>query len=169
VRPVTYGKYTLSPVVIDTAGLEPHHSIDEFRAARFRFRWKRKLVLVVVLAPRPENTRASVDAEFDHDYLEEQKGYVTLVDGLTGGRRRRSSPDAVVVFVTKFDLLSQQPPNDSSSDAQRGQIDALFAEHRSRIEKFCKKPNVPVHWIVGSAKRGWGITELRDSIQQIVS
>lgn len=169
VRPVNYGKYTLSPVVIDSAGLEPHHSIDEFRRARFKFRWKRKLVLVVVLAPRPENIRNNADPEIDHDYLEEQKGYVALVDGLIGGRRRRSTPDAVVMFVTKFDLLSQNSPGDSSSDGQRDRIEAAFTEHRRRIEKFCKKPDIPVHWIVGSAKRGWGITELRDSIQQIVS
>jgi hypothetical protein len=169
VLPITFGKYTLSPEVIDAAGSEPHHAFDEFRRARFKARWKRKLLLVMVLSPRPENRVALGGGDVDMSYVDEQRGYVSLVGAVVGGKRKRATPDAVVVFVSKFDLVSDHPPNDSASDSQRAMIEANFAEHRSRIEGFCSKADVPVYWIIGSAKRGWGIPELRESIQRIVS
>ncbi|MCW6005243.1 GTPase domain-containing protein [Micromonospora sp. CPCC 205371] len=161
--PVIYGKYTLMPRVVDAAGSEPWHVINQLNDAP----WRSKRILVFVVGPRPEPSSNS--HAFSHDYVVEQKGYASLPRAVLGSNSLYKKPHLVVMFASKFDLVSNSPPGDTSSQNARSQVDDTFREHRNLLQNVCKRHGIPFVWIVGSAKRGWGVGELRDSIRRVVS
>lgn len=162
-EPVPYGKYTLIPRITDTAGSEPWEIRNQLNQSPRRA----KRVLVFVLAPRADNA-AGVGAGFDPRYVAEQKGYASVPRAVLGDRRLNRKLDLVIVFGTKFDLLSNSSPEDSSAKGIRDQFDSQFQEHRNLIEGICKKNRIPFVWIVGSAKTGWGVQQIRESIRKVV-
>lgn len=98
----------------------------------------------------------------------EQKGYMNLPRALAGGNDTRSRPDLVVMFATKFDLLSGVRPSDSNGVDVLKRTEQEFRVHRRLLETPCKDNGIPFAWIVGSAKQGWGIYELRETIRKRV-
>src|SRR6266545_45369 len=76
-------------------------------------------------------------------------------------------PDLVVMFATKFDLLSRYSPQDADGKAAERMASA-FAKHRELIENACNKNRVPFVWVLGSAVRGWGIEQLRKSLTRVI-
>ncbi|WP_431895448.1 GTPase domain-containing protein [Micromonospora haikouensis] len=160
-EPVPYGKYTLIPRITDTAGSEPWEIRNQLNQSPRRA----KRVLVFVLAPRADD---AAGAGFDSRYVAEQKGYASVPRAVLGDRRLNRKLDLVIVFGTKFDLLSNSPPGDSSAKGIGGQFDSQFQEHRNLIEGVCKKNRIPFVWIVGSARTGWGVQQIRESIRKVV-
>ena len=103
----------------------------------------------------------------DTDYIIEQRGFINLPQALVG-KTRNVRPALVVLFVTKFDLFSARPPYDTASDVARADIVARFEEHREALALQCQRSNIPFEYIIGSAKCGWGVRDLRDSVTRKV-
>jgi len=159
---VAYGRYSLFPYITDAAGSEPWQIARQLRLVPR----KAKKVLIIVVAPCAQNT--TPDREFDAEYIAEQKGYLNLPRSILGGGEVAARPDLVVMFATKFDLLSDVGPTDSNGAATRKLVEKEFSDHRSLVEGQCKKAKIPFAWIVGSAKTGWGVRELREVIRKDV-
>ena len=76
--------------------------------------------------------------------------------------------DAVVVFVTKFDLLSDVPATDSAAKEVLANVRSMFSEHTAMLAEPCTQRGVPFQLIVGSARCGWGITTLRETVTNVI-
>ena len=162
-EPVPFGRYTIYPEIVDTAGGDPSLVVQQLQGKRRLA----KQVLLVVLAPTRTNASSQQNA-IDQSYILEQKGFINLPQALVGDTGKLK-PALVVVFVSKFDLVSGHTPYDTSSSAALHEVETLFAPHRDAISSQCRKANIPFEWIVGSARKGWGVRELRDALRKVVT
>lgn len=168
-RPVPHGRYTLVPKVVDTPGSQPGSISDQLRRAP----WRSKRMLVIVLAPSVAFSRE--DGAWDELFVAEQKGYLNLPRSLLQKQRpvvervaRSERVDFVVMFMTKFDLLSAVPASDSTAGAAVREVEQHFGEHREMIEEACRSGKVAFRWLVGSAAYGWSIQELREAVAEVI-
>lgn len=162
--PEPYGRYMLQPVYIDTAGSKPGDALDELQKAPRRH----KRVLIVVAAPCRQDIRPQ-GSVFDDNFVAEQRGYLSLPIALVGQADPRLKPDLVVLFLTKFDLLSDHSPEDAASKTAKAEMDDHFREHASRLEAQCDAADVAFLSIIGSGQKKWGISELRDGINDMLA
>lgn len=165
-EPVPFGKLTFSQTTVDTAGSEPWHLIDEMRNNPGR---RRKRVMVIVLAPTAQEA-VNGQNPIDSGYIDQQKGFMNLPRAILGGKQMSwYPPDLVVLFVTKFDLLSDHAPRNPKSNEARQSLERQFDDHTRLVSSQCSKHKVPFLRVVGSAKEGWGIDELRDNVRRILA
>ncbi|TMR04991.1 GTPase domain-containing protein [Actinomadura soli] len=171
IEPVLLRKWTILPTVVDTAGAEPWLVLQSMKRsrgiARMVERHRTKLVLLCVVAPCPEEELNGGDP-FDREYITKQAGYMHLPMALIGQQDQKSRPDLVIMFVTKFDLLSGDEP-DENEQASKAMATA-FREHREVIETTCRGAGVRFLWIIGSAKnkKKWGIDRVRTSLAELM-
>lgn len=157
-RPVRYGEFTMDPCVVDGAGSDPASMLNSIRRSRRRNR----RVIVFVISARRQNT--ANDVAYDHEFVVEQRGYANFPRAILGARDKRLRPRLVVLFLTKFDLLSSHDPWDSNSENVRVKAEQTFGEVIRAMRKDCQNAGVPFQFIIGSSKRGWGIQDLRDRV-----
>jgi hypothetical protein len=75
----------------------------------------------------------------------------------------------LVIFVSKFDLLSRHSPGDTSSQQEFSTIENTFAHHRAMAYKACKHANVEFRFHIGSSKEGWGVRDdLRNDLEDVM-
>lgn len=167
--PLEMGSKVLYPMAVDTAGSRPDMVLDEIRGLGLIRRWRQKLVLVVVVSPMPGDQPGSSPA-FDDQFIQQQVGYMSLPRALVMTKDTRKRPHAVILFASKFDLLSQHGPGDSDPAAERArrEVQAYFNTHRQLVEGACREMGVPFEFVIGSAKRGWGIDEARKALWKSV-
>jgi hypothetical protein len=169
IEKVMLEKWTLQPTLIDAGGAEPWHVLTGIQGTKgFRgvIRRRRKRVLLYVVAPCVDEEVASGDP-FDKGYIAKQEGYTSLPTALIGQPDRKRRPNLVIVFATKFDLLSNISPRDSDGK-QVERMAFAFKEHRELVESACNTAKIPYTFIVGSAKRGWGIDQLRINLAKVM-
>jgi hypothetical protein len=169
IEKVMLEKWTLQPTLIDAGGAEPWHVLAGIQGTKgFKgvIRRRRKRVLLYVVAPCVDEEVASRDP-FDESYIAKQEGYTSLPMALIRQPDRKARPHLVVMFATKFDLLSNISPRDSDGK-QVEKMAVTFKQHRELVESTCNAAKVPFTWIVGSAKRGWGIDQLRISLAKVI-
>jgi hypothetical protein len=165
--PLEMGKKILYPIAVDAAGGQPERVLDEIRSPRTIRRWRQKLMLVIVVSPLPEDTPLSADP-YDELFIQQQIGYLSFPRALVRTKHASKRPHAVILFVSKFDLLSPNPPADTAAEQLNRELRSRFSEHRHLIEGACTEVNVPFEFIVGSAKRGWGVDEARKALWKSV-
>lgn len=173
IEPVTLEKWTLRPTLIDAAGGEAWYVLQEIQGARGLVgiigritRRRTKRVLVYVVAPSPQE-EATVGAVFDESYVVKQEGYAYLPMAIIKQNDPKIRPDLVMMFATKFDLLSKISPNDADGN-EVAELERVFESHRKLVESACTAANIPFVWIVGSAKRGWNIDKLRKGLGKLI-
>lgn len=157
-----WGEHTLYPTVVDGAGADPAGMLNFIKKVPRRH----KRVLIFVVAPCGSNV--VVSSAFDHDYVVEQRGYSSFPRAILGAADKRIKPNLVVIFLTKFDLLSKIPPGDTANSDLRIQIDREFDGLVRSIRSDCKREKIPFQFIVGSAKTGWGVKDLRENVTKIL-
>jgi hypothetical protein len=166
---VTLEKWTLVPTLIDAGGAEPWHVLEAIQgtsAFKRAMRRRRKRVLLYVVAPCVDEQVATPEP-FDENYIARQEGYTSLPMALIRQPDRKARPHLVIMFATKFDLLSKISPRDSDGK-QAERMATTFRQHRELVESTCRDAKVPFTWIVGSAKRTWGIDQLRISLAKVL-
>ncbi len=170
-EPIMLQKWTLHPTLIDAAGAEPEHVLQGIRSPRgprgVIARRRTKRVLLCVVAPCSEEATTSGNV-FDESYVSKQEGYMHLPMAILRQRDAAYRPDLAIMFATKFDLLSSISPRDSDGKAVT-QVATAFRSHRQLFETACTKANVPFVWIVGSARRSWGLDELRKGLAKVIA
>jgi hypothetical protein len=159
-EPMLFGKYTIYPTLVDTVGAKPSQLLDQMYRKRKRFKAKR--ILIVVVAPTRDRV-ANEGESIDNAFIEEQKGYMGVPMTVLGANRHYK-PDLVVLFATKFDLVSQNGPRDGDGRTMFQEVDRLFRNHQKLLKSRCEEVGVPFRWIVGSAREGWGIQDLRSAV-----
>ena len=170
IAPVRMGKWALHPTLIDTPGGSPEEVLKGIRRARWlkgaieRYRTRR--ILLFVVAPHPLEAVAGGDP-CDASYIDKQAGYAYLPAAIIGQRDPKIRPDMVIMFVTKFDLLSSTPPRDSDGTAVSKMVNA-FQEHQRLVKSACDDANVPYTWIIGSSTKFWSIDQLRGSLAKVI-
>jgi len=163
IAPFRYGEFTIMPKVIDTAGTEPWLMRDYLYSTPLRA----KRVLIVVVAPCPLAATSNGDP-VDTEYVAKQAGYMNLPLSVLGGRNYGVRPHLVILFATKFDLLSTTWPGDAVSAQAVKRFEQVFADHRNLLSRQCKRNNIPFRWIIGSANSNWGTVDIRDAIETVV-
>ena len=163
VRRVPYGEFTIHPTVTDTAGSEPWLLMEQIREVPA----KSKIILVIVVAPCGKNEIEDGGNAYDKEFIAEQKGYANLPRAVLGERNSVRKPDFVVMFITKFDLVSPVNPYDSQSRKAREGLEKEFEPHRNLIERICKERKIAFELIVGSSKEGWGIQLLKETLERV--
>lgn len=161
--PLEMGRSTLYPHAMDTAGSQPELVLDAVRQPWAIRRWKQKIVLVVVISPSPDDGSSS-RKPYDDAFIQQQIGYLSLPCAIVRTKNALKRPNAVVLFVSKFDLLSTNPPSDTASEQTGRELRSRFDQHRKLLEGACTQSNVPFEFIVGSANRGWGIDKARKAL-----
>lgn len=156
--------YTLHPRLVDIGGLRSYDVVRQMRAAPATA----KRVLVIVAAPRGLEVQGESPV-VDQRHMDLQRGYLTFPISLLGNGDERLQPDLVVLFVSKFDLLAPNSPDDSASDSQRAHVRSLFEEEENQLRVRCEETRVPFKFIIGSSRRYWGVTELRDEVALILT
>lgn len=168
---VPAGKWTLQPRLVDTAGSQPDnvlHGVLRRKGLRGRIAELRtRNILVYVVSPGPQENPIPGGNQFNKSYIDKQEGGSTLPVALIRERDPRVKVDLVMMFASKFDLLDTVAPKDSTGSAP-GDMAREFRPHRELIESACKYSGTPFIWIIGSAKRGWGIDQLRIGLQRYV-
>lgn len=160
--PVVYGRYSIYPEVTDSPGSMPGIVLEDTSSL------KRRRLMIVVLAPTRANEIAQSEngAIFESEYIAEQRGYVTgLIRGVLTARTTRK-PELVVVFLSKFDLYSKYPPDDSRGQAKKKTFEDAFAPHISSLKQDCSKKKIRFGVVVGSAVRRWNIDDLESLVKQ---
>ena len=169
-EPVELRKWTLQPFITDTAGAEPWRVLEGIRRPRGLrgaiLQRRTKRVLVYVVAPCPQEEVASGDP-FDTDYIKTQFGYTSLPVAIIGQGDPRIKPNMVIMFATKFDLVSPASVQESDGTAA-SKVAVAFQQHREFVESACRQANIPFTWLVGSAVRGWNIAQLRKILAGVV-
>lgn len=169
-KPIPHGRYTLVPAIVDTPGSQSGQIMEQLRKAP----WRAKRILVMVLAPSESDVASG--SPIDSSFVSLQKGYVYHPRALLEQDRHSHGHlpgseriDAVVVFVTKFDLLSDVPATDSAAKAALATVTSMFFEHTAMLAEPCAQQDVPFQLIVGSARCGWGIATLRETVTNVIS
>jgi hypothetical protein len=173
IAPVMLERWTLHPTLIDAAGGEAWHVLKEIQGPRGLrgiigtiSRRRTKRVLVYVVAPCPQEDGA-IGATFDAGYVGKQEGYASLPMAIIRQSDPKIRPDLVIMFGTKFDILSGISPNDSDGTAI-AEMQKNFTPHLQLISSACTTANIPFAWIIGSAKRRWNIDQLRKCLGQVI-
>lgn len=170
--PLPYGKFTLIPAITDIAGTEPWLLARKLRGdgkLSYSKSSRIKRILVFVVAPCRQNTVQPGENSYDQNYIAEQKGYAYLPMAIIAGDDTLARPDMVIMFISKFDLISRVSPQDTNGVGAREYTEKVFWEHRRLIEAACGRRSTLFTCIVGSAKEGWGIRELRDKVREVVN
>jgi hypothetical protein len=168
VEPIMLEKWTLQPTLVDIGGAEPWHVLEGIqgpRGLRGAIRRKRKRVLLYVVAPCAEETVSG--QPINETYVAKQAGYSYFPVAIIKQPAAKVRPDSVIMFATKFDLLSAISPGDSNGN-EAEKIASTFKEHHDLVKNACETSKVPFTWIIGSAKRGWGIEQLRKSVEKVM-
>jgi hypothetical protein len=159
--PIPFGRYEIYPYVTDTPGSNPGIVLDEIIGNR---RHIRKTVWIIVLAPVQLN-RHPVSTRFDDSYILQQQGYVDSFVSAVLTARSITKPRLVVAFISKFDLYSTAPPNDTSSASARQALETAFAPHLTAIKDACATQDITYRLIVGSSVKRWSIGHVGDAVK----
>ena len=156
-EPIQIGPLNVHPIYIDMVGTKYGEMLDEF-LRRSWFGMRPRCAVLFVLAP----TKGSAAASPDHEFIDIQYGVIKaqLEAALTSKVVRK--PGSAILFLNKFDLFSELPPQDTKARKEKEEFLKLFARHIENIKNAAG--TMPIRVIVGSAARNWGIHELRESI-----
>jgi hypothetical protein len=150
------GKFEILPRVTDVPGAAYGSVWDEVLGHPSH-------ALVILICPYRFNGVAkdgskqllSVAADIDRQYIDMQLGYVqAYVEGLLGAKRTKK-PKMVILFISKFDLFSKTPPDDSASDQITKQLNGVFNSHINSAKSAAQKASVPCEVLIGSAVEKW--------------
>jgi GTPase SAR1 family protein len=161
--PVPVGRYEVVAELNDNPG-------DDWGAFFQALATRRRVgvnIALLVLAPTDEVDATSANWRKD-EYIQEQIGFAK---GLIGGclqARKISKPQLIIIYLNKFDLVSDQGPEDSASRAKVTEFRQVFKALLD--QKFVTdndgQGSAPiVRVIVGSALKDWGNKEIRLAIE----
>jgi hypothetical protein len=150
------GKFEILPKITDVPGSAFGSVWDEVLESRSH-------ALVILICPYRLNGLGkdgsrellNVVDDVDQRYVDLQLGYVqAYVEGLLGAKRTKK-PKMVILFISKFDLFSKTPPDDSASDQITRQLRSVFSRHIDSAKSAARKANVPYELLIGSAVEKW--------------
>ena len=124
-------------------------------------------IALLVLAPTDEVVATPANWRKD-EYVQEQIGFAK---GLIGGclqARKISKPQLIIIYLNKFDLMSQQGPEDSLSRASVAEFKSVFGQFLGQkfiTDRDGKGPAPIVRIVVGSALKDWGNKAIMLAIQ----
>src|SRR5262249_38812659 len=114
-------------------------------------------------SPEPVDRPKTIDSSF----VSEQNGFMALPVAELGRRVGRAPVDLVIVFISKFDLVSNALP--TQDVAARDAMRSLFNDHVQQVEVACRENGVPIKIILGSATKGWGVADLDAAVRRLFS
>ena len=152
---IAKGRFELYPEVTDIPGTA-YGSVWNYL-----FRGKSHVAIIVVAPTKKNNPSGS---SRDDSYLDIQLGYIQAnIEGALGSNVIKRKPKSLILFINKFDLYSNYPPDDSQSSNHEKEIRAIFERHERSITSAAKRAGIPFHIIIGSALKGWKCNFIIDS------
>jgi hypothetical protein len=127
-------------------------------------------IVVLVISPT-DNKNADKDNWMNPSFVSEQLG---LAKALIGGYldvRYASGPALIIIFLNKFDLVSDRAPDDPLAFPQVTAFTSVFdpflkLDVIKRHQRSSPRPIVRV--IIGSALKGWGTKGIMSSIEDLL-
>jgi hypothetical protein len=165
-------KYEIYPRIGDTPGTRPDIILDKVYASKlnkvFTFR---NACLLVLLSPFINNgvennkvKKYDINKDIDFEFISEQLGYIKgLVKGILRSVKTRK-PKVLILFINKFDLISDYPPGDSVSLSLTKVIENVFSKHIQEIKIICDNLRIPCEIVIGSPVKKWNVEETLDII-----
>ena len=145
-RVISVGKkFEILPSFHDTPG-------EELAKVHDLLLSERKYAIIVVLSPTGKPTVSNKMDLFTAPYITEQLHYCKyFVSTILQSTKMKNKPKFLVVFMSKFDLLSENPPNIKASEAETNRYLIEFREHIALIENSAKIRQIFMRTIIGSA------------------
>ena len=168
------GLYTVVPQFVDLPGRQTGEQLSKLIDRR-RFRFIRfllvpqKRIWIIFLAPvgdagAPVSEGGSgLVGTMDPKYVAEQLGYLALPEGVLASKDT-PKPEMVIMCISKFDMFSAFPPDDSQSKPAAQKLESDFRDHITRIKRACATKGVPFEVLLTSARKGWGVDDVQRRI-----
>jgi len=147
--------FMIFPECRDVPGSEYSAVWDELAKTA---RWRYHTGLVVPLSLTGSD-RLNTSRTWDENYIESQLVYIQFVAGFLKSHIY-PKPKIVIIFLAKFDLLSERSPNDKSSQGEKANLEERFRAHIDIIRDACVKNDIPFETIVGSAAANWNVEQI---------
>jgi hypothetical protein len=165
-KPIPIGRYEVYARLHDNPG-ESWGAFFQSLSKKGRFGTN---IALLVLAPTDE-LDATVENWRKEKYIVEQVG---LAKGLIGGSLEAIGihrPDLVIIYLNKFDLISQHNSEDSSSRQKVSEFREVFSPFLS-LKAIAihdrKSPTPIVRIVVGSALKDWGSKAIMSAIEEVL-
>jgi len=162
-RHIQIGRFEIFPEIADIPGSDFGGIWDNIIGTSYQG-W------IFVLSPLrksgfDENRNKLDDIEFDKKYINIQLGILNayLRGGLTSKHNRRK-PKILILFISKFDLLSEVKPDDSSAKDATKIIQNLFKEHIDNARFAARQANIEFEVFIGSSIEKWNIDQILNFI-----
>jgi GTPase SAR1 family protein len=158
------GKFEIYPSISDIPGHFYGTVWDKF------FKEYNHAIIIVISAFK-ENGRNSdgsirlldsykdIDQKYIHIQLGSMKAYIGGV-----ASKFTKKPKILILYISKFDLFSEFPPEDSSSQKTKQVLEELFSEHIEFAAKTAKDIGIPFKLIFGSAIEKWNTDKMLDVV-----
>lgn len=167
-RPLAMGKYEVHPVLFDHPGIKPSTQIDGVIVSRWSRALPRARKVVVVFVVAPTQPFDFSSEEHDLSYRLRQVGLLSVLADIYAMSNHVKKPDAMVLFLNKFDLFSKVPPGDSAAQAAKDRFLCLFREHSEAVKARADSANIKYKSIVGSTLETWGIEQVRKTVEAVL-
>lgn len=93
--------------------------------------------------------------DVDQKYIDTQLGYLhAYIQGGLGAQFTKK-PKLLILYISKFDLFSAYPPEDSNSQKIKQVLEEVFKDHIEAAAKAGKEAKIPFELIFGSAVEKW--------------
>lgn len=162
-NPIPMGRYEVFPTLHDNPG---ENWGAFFQSLATKSGYKRHIALLV-LAPTDEIDATASNWRKDQ-YIQEQIGLAKgLIGGCLGAEGIRK-PELIIIYLNKFDLISRQSPDDSSSREKVSEFKNVFGSFlRQKIITSHERtsPTPIVRIVVGSALKDWGNKAILSAIE----
>jgi len=106
-------------------------------------------------------TQKNNSSDFDDKYMNVQLGALRAQFGQIINLKK---PLIFILFINKFDLLSKNQPEDTSSSETKKKIMEAFNDHINEVKIKGKQHNIAIEVIIGSCVKRWNTHGLLDKI-----
>lgn len=159
------GKFEIYPSVSDVPGHFYATVWDKF----FKGYGHAMIILISAFKGDGRNSNGSIRRldpykDIDQKYIDIQLGCVQVYIQGGLGSEFTKKPKLLIMYISKFDLFSEYPPDDSSSQKTKEVLEKVFGEHIEVAAKAAKDVGIPFKVIFGSAVEKWNTGEILDIV-----
>jgi hypothetical protein len=101
--------------------------------------------------------------KIDNDYVNLQLGYAKMLGGAISAKTTQK-PKVIIVFIAKFDLFSDDPPHETSSQNIKKDVEKIFERHVDALSSAANLQGIPCDVITGSSFKKWQVDNIVDHV-----
>jgi hypothetical protein len=161
-QPFPVGKFEIFSRFFDTPGSKPSLAFKQKKA------WFASRLLVYVVAPS-ENPSQDCKSSEAVAYRCRQLGYMKVFLEVMLLADLAVKPKLLILFINKFDLLSELNPEDSQAKERVKAVAGMFSDHIKLFNLIAKQANLKPNLEFGSALEDWNCDKVRVHIERALN